>query len=231
MEQIDLAEFFRYYLSKIIIVVIGIGLMVVVGNVYSLIARRPLYESNTTIVLASESKDSATYTQNDLQLNQKLVSTYSELIKRNVVLGQVATNLNIPEAQIQDMKGKIKVSAVKNTEIIEISVANKDPNQAALIANEIAKVFSEKIVEIYNISNVYVLDRAEANAIPSNINHTKDTAVFAFIGLVVAAVYVLIATMLDNTIKTEQDVENATGLLILSSIPNYDIELKNKRGK
>lgn len=37
--------------------------------------------------------------------------------------------------------------------------------------------------------------------------------------------------MLDNTIKTEQDVENATGLLILSSIPNYDIELKNKRGK
>ena len=90
-------------------------------------------------------------------------------------------------------------------------------------------IFSEKIVEIYNISNVYVLDRAEANAIPSNINHTKDTAVFAFIGLVVAAVYVLIATMLDNTIKTEQDVENATGLL--SSIPNYDIELKNKRGK
>ena len=31
--------------------------------------------------------------------------------------------------------------------------------------------------------------------------------------------------------KIEQDVENATGLLILSSIPNYDIELKNKRGK
>ena len=54
MEQIDLAEFFRYYLSKIIIVVIGIGLMVVVGNVYSLIARRPLYESNTTIVLYTE---------------------------------------------------------------------------------------------------------------------------------------------------------------------------------
>lgn len=81
MEQIDLAEFFRYYLSKIIIVVIGIGLLVVAGNIYSLIARSPLYESNTTIVLASESKDSATYTQNDLQLNQKLVSTYSQIIK------------------------------------------------------------------------------------------------------------------------------------------------------
>ena len=36
--------------------------------------------------------------------------------------------------------------------------------------------------------------------------------------------------MLDNTIKTEQDVENVTGLLVLSSIPNYDTELRNRRG-
>lgn len=66
---------------------------------------------------------------------------------------------------------------------------------------------------------------------PSNINHMKDVVIFAFIGLVIAAVYVLIANMLDNTIKTEQDVEATTELLVLSSIPNYDIELKNKRGK
>ena len=97
------------------------------------------------------------------------------------------------------------------------------------IANEIAKVFGEKIVEIYNISNVYLLDRAEANAVPSNINHMKDVVIFAFIGLVIAAVYVLIANMLDNTIKTEQDVEATTELLVLSSIPNYDVEIKSKR--
>ena len=66
---------------------------------------------------------------------------------------------------------------------------------------------------------------------PYNINHIKDILIFAFVGIVLAVIKVLIANMLDNTIKTEQDVENATGLLILSSIPNYDIELKNNRGK
>ena len=82
-----------------------------------------------------------------------------------------------------------------------------------------------------NISNVYLLDRAEANAVPSNINHMKDVVIFAFIGLVIAAVYVLIANMLDNTIKTEQDVEATTELLVLSSIPNYDVESKIKNTK
>ena len=165
----------------------------------------------------------------DLTMNSKLVSTYSELIKRKAILGQVCENLNIPDSNIQELRGKIKVNSAKNTEIIEISVTNKDPNKAAAIANEIAKVFGEKIVEIYNISNVYLLDRAEANAVPSNINHMKDVVIFAFIGLVIAAVYVLIANMLDNTIKTEQDVEATTELLVLSSIPNYDVEIKSKR--
>ena len=66
-------------------------------------------------------------------------------------------------------------------------------------------------------------------AIDKDINHMKDVVIFAFIGLVIAAVYVLIANMLDNTIKTEQDVEATTELLVLSSIPNYDVEIKSKR--
>ena len=203
------------------------------GIGYSYFFVKPEYTSTTSLVLAQSSSSGQTgdgaISATDLTMNSKLVSTYSELIKRKAILGQVCENLNIPDSNIQELRGKIKVNSAKNTEIIEISVTNKDPNKAAAIANEIAKVFGEKIVEIYNISNVYLLDRAEANAVPSNINHMKDVVIFAFIGLVIAAVYVLIANMLDNTIKTEQDVEATTELLVLSSIPNYDVEIKSKR--
>ncbi len=208
-------------------------MFVAVGIGYSYFFVKPEYTSTTSLVLAQSSSSGQTgdgaISATDLTMNSKLVSTYSELIKRKAILGQVCENLNIPDSNIQELRGKIKVNSAKNTEIIEISVTNKDPNKAAAIANEIAKVFGEKIVEIYNISNVYLLDRAEANAVPSNINHMKDVVIFAFIGLVIAAVYVLIANMLDNTIKTEQDVEATTELLVLSSIPNYDVEIKSKR--
>ena len=233
MEELDLKElFFMFWNKKLEIILITL-MFVAVGIGYSYIFVKPEYTSTTSLVLAQSSSSGQTgdgaISATDLTMNSKLVSTYSELIKRKAILGQVCENLNIPESNIQELRGKIKVNSAKNTEIIEISVTNKDPNKAAAIANEIAKVFGEKIVEIYNISNVYLLDRAEANAVPSNINHMKDVVIFAFIGLVIAAVYVLIANMLDNTIKTEQDVEATTELLVLSSIPNYDVEIKSKR--
>lgn len=233
MEEVDLKElFFMFWNKKLEIILITL-MFVAVGIGYSYFFVKPEYTSTTSLVLAQSSSSGQTgdgaISATDLTMNSKLVSTYSELIKRKAILGQVCENLNIPESNIQELRGKIKVNSAKNTEIIEISVTNKDPNIAAAIANEIAKVFGEKIVEIYNISNVYLLDRAEANAVPSNINHMKDVVIFAFIGLVIAAVYVLIANMLDNTIKTEQDVEATTELLVLSSIPNYDVEIKSKR--
>ena len=233
MEELDLKElFFMFWNKKLEIILITL-MFVAVGIGYSYFFVKPEYTSTTSLVLAQSSSSGQTgdgaISATDLTMNSKLVSTYSELIKRKAILGQVCENLNIPESNIQELRGKIKVNSAKNTEIIEISVTNKDPNKAAAIANEIAKVFGEKIVEIYNISNLYLLDRAEANAVSSNINHMKDVVIFAFIGLVIAAVYVLIANMLDNTIKTEQDVEATTELLVLSSIPNYDVEIKSKR--
>ncbi len=233
MEELDLKELFLMFWNKKLEIILITLLFIVIGVVYSYFYIVPEYTSATTLVLAQSSSTAqnseGAISASDLTMNSKLVSTYSELIKRKAILGQVCENLNIPDSNIQELRGKIKVNSAKNTEIIEISVTNKDPNKAAAIANEIAKVFGEKIVEIYNISNVYLLDRAEANAVPSNINHMKDVVIFAFIGLVIAAVYVLIANMLDNTIKTEQDVEATTELLVLSSIPNYDVEIKSKR--
>ena len=235
MEELDLKELFSMFWNKKAEIVLITLVLMVVGIVYSYFFITPVYTASTTLVLvqssstASQTGDSA-ITSTDITMNSKLVSTYSQLIKTNTVFGQVASNLNISDAEAKMIKKNISVSAVQNTEIIQITVKDEDPNKAATIANEIAKVFSEKIVEIYNISNLYLLDRAEAPTQPSNINHAKDIIIFAFIGLVIAAAYVLVANMLDNTIKTEEDIEKMCGLVVLTLIPDYEAEVKNEKG-
>lgn len=234
MEELDLKELFSMFWNKKAEIVFITLILMVVGIVYSYFFITPEYTAATTLVLVqSSSSDSKTgessITSTDLTMNSKLVSTYSELIKRDAILGQVAKNLNISQDEISVLKDKISVNSVKDTEIIEITVKNKDPNYATEIANEIAKVFSEKIVEIFNISNTYLLDRAKAPTEPSNVNHIKDITIFAFIGIVIASIYVLIANMLDNTIKTEEDIEKVTGLVVLAAMPNYETEIKKIR--
>ena len=78
---------------------------------------------------------------------------------------------------------------------------------------------------------VDIYDEAEVENAPYNINHKKDILIFAVIGIVLAFGYVLVANMLDTTIKSVQDIEKIPGATVLASIPVYDLtESKGRRG-
>lgn len=234
MEELDLKELFSIFWNRKFQIILIIAIFAVIGLIYTMEFTTPLYSSSTTLVLASSGNKevnadtNTTITATDITVNSKLVSTYSELVKSKNILRQVISNLgiNINEATLRNNVG---VTSVKNTELIEITVKNENPNYAAEIANEIARVFTEKVKEIYNIDNIQVVDEAEKATSPSNINHSKDIIIFAFIGLIVAIAYVLIANMLDTTIKTPEDIEKGFQIPVIATIPLID-NLKNERG-
>ena len=64
---------------------------------------------------------------------------------------------------------------------------------------------------------------------PSNIHHTKDVILFAFVGFALSAAYVFILNMLDNTIKTSEDIEKAYGIPVLVNVPQIE-SFDNERG-
>ena len=237
MEELDLKELFNIFWSKKIPIILLVLIFAVLGFIYTMTMVTPMYTASTTLVLASSNsgEGSTTSTTNsittsDITLNSNLVSTYSVLVRSKDVLVQVISNLGI-DISWEDLRNNVTVSSVEDTEVLEISVTNLNPEYAADIANEIAKVFTDKVGEIYNINNVHVVDEAETPKEPSNINYQKNIVVFAFIGAVIAVLYVLIANMLDTTIKTADDIEKQFKLPVLASIPMYGTEMqKKKRG-
>lgn len=231
MEELDLKELLLLFWNKKVKILLIIGIFIAIGIIYTIGFVTPMYTSSTTLVLATSdtSSSSDTITASDITLNSNLVSTYSELAKSKNVVRQVITNLGI-DIKEEDLRENIEVSSVKNTELIEISVTNEYALNASKIANEIAKVFSEKVTEIYNINNVHVVDEAEIEEEPSNVNHTKDILMFTFIGLVVAILYVLVLNMLDTTIKTAEEVERQFKVPVLASIPLYTFDLEKTKG-
>lgn len=237
MEELDLKELFEIFWSKKVQILLIVLIFAVIGVIYTMGFVTPVYTSSTTLVLATSNGEnqSTTNTTNsitttDITLNSKLVSTYSVLVRSKDVLGQVISNLGI-DISWEDLKNNVTVSSVEDTEVLEIAVTNGNPQYAADIANEIANVFSDKVAEIYNINNVHIVDEAETPTGPSNINHTKDVVIFAFIGVVVAVVYVLIANMLDTTIKSADDIERLYKLPVLASIPVYGADMQKKKKK
>lgn len=236
MEELDLKELFNIFWHKKISVLVIVLISMIIGVIYTMGFTIPMYSSSTTLVLATSgnqdlSKEAliTSATATELTVNSKLVSTYSELVKSKNILRQVISNLNI-KIDENELRKNVKVSSVKDTELIEITVKDENPSYSAQIANEIAKVFTDKVKEIYNIENVQIVDEAEAADNPSNINHKKDVLISAIIGLAVSIFYVLLVNMLDTTVKTPEDIENATKLPVLASIPVYETDIQKKKG-
>ena len=153
MEEINLEELFYYFRNKISWIIIAIILAIGIGNTFTILTRTPMYKSSTTMVLVNENKDSSTYNTTEQQLNKNLVGTYSEIIKSRMILETVISNLKLDYTS-SELASNISVDAVDNTEIIKVSVSDANAKEATSIANEIAKVFMEKIQKIYNLNNV-----------------------------------------------------------------------------
>lgn len=231
MEEIDLKEIFEMFWSKKIIIIVILFVSIVIGVIYHKTMVIPEYKSTATLVLVknSDNNNNQTITQSEVTLNQKLVATYTELIKSNNVLRKVIENLGISMEE-STLRSNIKVGLVTNTQLIEISVANTDPELAQQFTNEIVKVFIEKVEEVYKINNINVVDQAKLPTAPYNINLIKTIAIFAMIGIIIAGAYVFIAGVMDSTIKSAEKVEKDLGLTVLAQIPQYDYEAK-KKGK
>ena len=221
MEEIDLRELFEYFKTKLLSIIIIVILVIAVGNIYTTLTRVPLYKSDTTIVLVSEANTQNNYT--DLQMNKNLVDTYSEIIKSRKVLNPVIKNLKL-KYSYNELKSSVSVSSVTNTEIIRVSVSNKNSKKAKEIANEIGNVFTDKIQKIYNLNNVSIVDKAIESKAPYNINYVKDNIIYIAIGLVLSCGLVFIKFYFDTTIKTSEEIENKLGLTILGIVPKVEKE-------
>ena len=81
MEEIDLKELFSIFWEKKIRIIITVLIFAIIGGVYSIELKKPVYTSSTSLVLAqSQGDDSSSITSTDITLNSKLVSTYAEII-------------------------------------------------------------------------------------------------------------------------------------------------------
>lgn len=233
MEEIDIKDILSLFWKNKLQIILIILLFAAIGVFYTLYCIVPKYSSSTTLVLSSSNSSKSemnAITATDITVNSKLVATYSELVKSNKVIRKVIENLGITIEE-EDLKKNISVRSVKNTELIEITVINETPENATKIANEMAKVFMDKVKEIYNIENVQIVDEAEVDYTPSNISHKKDVLIFAGIGAIIAIIYVLLKNMLDNTIKTPEDIEGEYNIPVVAQIPFCDNNIQKSKGK
>ena len=219
MEEIDLKDFWQYYKKYSLSVIIVCLVCLIVALVYNIAFKTPLYSTSTTILLVKNetSSDKDTINQNDITLNQKLVSTYRQIIKSRLVLEQVISKLKL-DYSYERLYKEIAVEAVEDTEIIKVIVTDESATLAAKIANEIAGIFDKEVKEIYNINNVSIIDVALTPNNPSNDNVIRDGVLAIIIGFVFMSGIIFVVFYFDDTLRDTESMENDLGLPVIAKV-------------
>ena len=224
--EMTLEDIFRA-LKKRWLLIVSVTLMFFIGgSVFVLFfGPTPQHQSSTTVLVDYRASETEALTQNDINLSQKLVQTYTEIIKSLTILNPVIDEMDL-ELTTDELLEKIAVSQVNETEIIKISVTDEDPILARDIANTLAKNFSEEISNIMKVDSTSILDEAVLPTHPLAQNKITKIAIAGILGMMVSVGLVFLFEYLDRTIKTADETEQLLGVPVLGVIPK-----SKKKGK
>ncbi len=215
--EIDLLELFHVLMGHIGLILSAGVFAALVGFMLSKFILAPVYESTTKIYILNKT-ETASVTYSDVQMGTQLTKDYAQLISSRYVLEEVIRMLSL-DMEYKDMLDKVSVDTPTDTRIVSITVKDHDPVQAMKIANCIRETASEHIQNVMDIEAVNVVETANMPTEKAGPKCAIWTLVGGMAGAVLICLIVLVRYLLDDTIKSSEDVEKYLGLSTLALIP------------
>lgn len=218
----------KAWLIVLCAVVFGIG-----GYIYTSHCVAPMYRSSILLYVNNSAKTDNTdnISSSDLATSQRLVKTYIIILRSDPVMEKVAANLERSTGKKLSggaINGMITAGAENETEVFRVSVSSTDPVLAAQVANAVAAVAPKEIETVILGSSAKVVQHATVAGAPYSPNKTRQAALTAIIGAVLAVAFVLVREFMDVRIKTEEDLVEICDAPILGYIPELGMESSAK---
>lgn len=180
----------------------------------------PVYSSTATLyILRQEDETTSSDTSSDFSLALNVVNDCTYLLKSHAVIDEVIDSLNL-EMSYEDLTDAISTSNPDDTRILEVTVEAESPELAKEIVDTLCEIGQENITETMGFQQVNFYEKGTLDEDPSNVTGLTTYMLIGVIVAVLCYAIFLIAFLLDDRIRTEEDIQQYLGLSILGDIPN-----------
>lgn len=202
---------------------------ILMASIYSTFFIDQDYEATVKIFIGKQKFKNTmeSYNNEEITLYQRLITTYSEIIKSKKLI-----NKSINESKINSLKevdekieygsviGNLTVNPITNTQIIELKYTSKNPQQSYNLIYSMAENLIAYSKELYPTVNIKVLE--QVNVSSGNLISKKIMVMgIGFIsGLIVSIGGVVMMMYFNNTFKSKETLEKELGLVVLGTIPD-----------
>lgn len=201
---------------KLVIAVVSITIIITALVNFFLIT--PIFQVNSKVFIGKEENINSKYDNSDVQMYQKLLKTYSELMKTKDLIEESINknNLNISADEVID---NLKVTPMADTQILQVSYEHKDKVLAREVLVSIIDEFMLESKTIIPNGNVKVIESAELPEKPISPQKALNVAIAFIIGFMVGASLALLKEYVDDTVKTKEQTEKVMELPVIGMIP------------
>lgn len=212
-----------------LIIVVGI-ITAALGFGYSSFKLVPMYQSSTSMYVLPRTTDVTTLTATDIQIGSLLTSDYAEIIKSRNVLEKVIEKLEL-NMSTGALAAEISVNIPEQTRMVYITVKDSSPVNAMKIADAVREISSEVIRDSMNIEAVNVVDTANLPTGKCSPSIPKYTLLGGIAGIFLMCAFFVIRFILNDSIRTPEDIEKSLGLSVLAVVPSNPNIKKSKKNK
>lgn len=213
-----------------LIILIGI-LTAMLGFGYGVFMVTPMYRSSTQMFISTQmSEGSVSALMYDMQIGTMLTQDYAVMIKSRHVLEQVIEDLEMEDTSYQQLVSQISVTLPEDTRIVTISVVDANPVDAMKIADTVRERAAEHITNVMGVEAVNVVDTADLPTTSISSSPLKYAFLGGFAGCFLMCAVFALRFILNDSVKTPDDVEKKLGLSVLAVVPQNS-NIKKKKSK
>lgn len=219
--ELDLLQLVRVLWEKGIYIVIATVVFGLLGFMGSKLLKTPIYQASAKMIVNTQAKDTQNVSSDRLNSAKNLVDTYAIIIRDRDVINRVIEELALTESYGQ-IASCVSVKAVNNTQIMQVIVQHPNRATAFAIAEKIQEIAPNVIMETVGVGSVKAVGQAYSGSAPVSPNNKKDAVLMALVGFVLACGVIVVLFLLDNTYKSDLEIQSDLNVPVLGVIPKVE---------
>ena len=224
--EIDLNDILTSLQRRWKVIVLSTALGVGISLIVTFLIITPKYTASTKLFIGKENsesvKDNNLYNNNDIQMYQKILQTYADIIQTRTLVTSSLENNNIDMNSMEVLKN-LKVTPKDDTQIIEVTYVDENPYRAKEVLESISGEFINYSSSLISNANIQIVEDIYLPEKPSSPNNILNVTIGFFAGVILGLVLSLSLEYIDNTFSDKKNLENSIGITVIGDIPSFDM--------
>ena len=219
--MVTVKDLWDLFVQRLFVMVLAAVIAVAAFAGINMMTYDPLYESTATLYILRQSGEDASSgdASNDFSLALKVVNDCTYLLKSHTVLDETINQLGLT-IDYEDLYERVSTYNPSDTRILEVSVEAETPEEAKRIVDTVCQIGQESIASAMGFEQVNLFAYGTVNDEPSN---RTSILVYLLVGAAAAVLTYsafLVVFLLDDRIRSSEDIERHLHLSVLGEIPD-----------